>query len=100
MEMLFGQILGFDNPADPKALWERLKNLLAEIFFGMRQNNLSENLMAECTYCIIVSKLNTKVFRSFSFWLKRCGMDNTDTNENNQGLKSLNSRESAATGDF
>ena len=43
MRILFTQILVFGNPADPKALWERFKNQLAEDFIlHARRNNLSK----------------------------------------------------------
>ena len=45
MRVLFSQILVFSNPANPKALLERLKNQLAEdLFQHARRNNLSKDL--------------------------------------------------------
>ena len=84
MRILFVQILIFGCPEDPKGLWERFKNHLAEDFIlQARRNNRSEDAAIKRAYRIIAFKLNTTATegRKFRFWVERYGMDDIDNYE-------------------
>lgn len=81
LRRLFGHILIYNEPADPKKLWDEFKEHLAEDFiYHAGPGEQAKEEAIKRAYRIIACHIenNATEGRRFSYWVKKFGMDDVD----------------------